>query len=99
MDSFKIPFQFKNGEIEKVVDQTDEYYAQLLALTAQILPGELPLTPEYGVPDPAFSEEAKQQLAFTAGAFIPEIVLQSVDIEDGVDGRSRISIGFARRNI
>jgi hypothetical protein len=99
MDSFKIPLQFKGGQIEKVVDGTDEYYAQLLALTAQILPGELLLTPEYGCPDPAFSEEAKQQLAFTAGAFIPEIVLESVDIEDSDDGKSRISIGFARRNI
>lgn len=99
MDSFKIPFQFKNSQIEKVVDGTDEYFAQLLALTIQILPGELPLSPDYGVPDPAFSEEAKQQLAFTAGAFIPEIVLQSVDIEDDISGKSRISIGFARRNI
>jgi hypothetical protein len=99
MDSLKVPFRFKNGEIEKVLDNTDEYYAQLLALTVQILPGELPLTPEYGVPDPAFSEEAKQQLAFVAGAFVPEIILESVSIEDSADGKSRISIGFARRNI
>lgn len=99
MDSFKIPMKFRNGDVEKVVDNTDEYYAQLLALTVQILPGELPLTPDYGVADPVFSQEAKEQLAFTAGAFIPEIFLESVDIQDDVNGRSRIAIGFARRNV
>jgi hypothetical protein len=96
MDSFKIPMRFRNGDVEKVVDGTDDYYAQLLALTIQILPGELPLTPQYGVADPVFDEEAKEQLAFIAAAFIPEIILDSVDIEDDPSGRSRIVIAFSQ---
>lgn len=99
MDSFKIPMRFRSGVVEKVLDNTDEYFSQLLALTIQILPGELPLTPDYGAPDPAFDEEAKELLAFTAAAYIPEIVLDSVAIENDVNGRSKIAIGFARRNI
>lgn len=86
-----------SGRIETVVDGTDEYYAQLLALTCQIRPGELPLTPDYGAADPVFSEQAKKQLAFTAGAFIPEIALTSVDITQDDAGKVGIGISFGRR--
>lgn len=97
MDSMRIPISFVGGQVQKVVDGTDEYYAQLLALTAQIRPGELVLTPDYGVADPAFSEEAKKQLAFVAGAFIPEIVLTGVELAQNDNGEVGISISFARR--
>jgi hypothetical protein len=97
MDSMRIPFRFRGGEIEKVVEGTDEYYAQLLALTAQIAPGELPLTPEYGVNDPTFNEEAKRQLAFIVGSLVPEIVLTNVEVDQDDTGKVGIQIGFTRR--
>jgi len=97
MDSLRVPFRFVNGGIEKLTDGSDEYYAQLLALTCQIRPGELPLTPDYGAADPVFSEEGKKQLAFTAGAFISEIALTAVDINQDDLGRVGIAISFARR--
>jgi len=93
----RIPISFKAGRVETVSTDTDEYYAQLLALTCQIRPGELPLTPDYGAADPVFSEEGKKQLAFTAGAFIPEIALTSVDINQDDAGQVGIAISFARR--
>jgi hypothetical protein len=97
MDSMRIPINFVGGQVQKVVDGTDEYYAQLLALTAQIRPGELILTPDYGSSDPAFNEEAKKQLAFIAGAYIPEIVLTGVEITQDNSGEVGISVSFARR--
>lgn len=98
MDTFRVPIRFTSGEIEKIQDDTDEYYAQLLALTTQIIPGELPLIPDYGVADPVFSQEAKEQLAFNAGAFIPEIIIDNVELNQNVDGTARIVIGFTRRS-
>jgi len=97
MDTLRIPLRFRNGEAEKLTEGSDEYFAQLLALTAQILPGELPLNPNYGVDDPTFSEAARRSLAFVAGAFIPEIVLENVEIIDTDSGRSQIDIAFTVR--
>jgi len=97
MDSMRVPFRFRGGEIEKNVDNTDEYYAQLLALTAQIVPGELPLSPEYGVADPTFSEQAKRQFAFVVGSLVPEILLTNVEVDQDDSGKVGIQIGFTRR--
>lgn len=97
MDTLRVPLRFRDGEAEKLIEGEDPYYAQLLALTCQIMPGELPLTPNYGVDDPTFSETAKRQLAFLAGAFIPEITLESVDISDSNSGVSGIDIAFTVR--
>jgi hypothetical protein len=94
----RFPLRFRLGEIEKLTEGSDQYYAHLLAMTCQILEGELPLTPEYGVPDPVFDESAKRQLAFIAGAFIPEISIQSVSIGDSDIGESKVNITFARRD-
>lgn len=97
MDTLRFPLRFERGEIQKYVEGTDEYYAHLLAMTCQILEGELPLTPEYGVPDPVFDENAKRQLAYIAGAFIPEISIIGVDISDTDQGRSQVNISFVKR--
>lgn len=97
MDTMRFPIRFRLGEVEKIEDGSDEYYAHLLAMTCQIIEGELPLTPEYGVPDPVFDESAKRQLAFIAGAFIPEISIASVDVSDSDSGKSSVSINFSRR--
>ena len=93
----RIPLRFRNGEAEKLEDGSDDYFAQLLALTTQILPGELPLNPNYGVDDPTFDETARRQLAFLVGAFIPEITLERVAVLDTVSGRSRVDIAFTVR--
>lgn len=93
----RIPLRFRNGEAEKLEDGSDDYFAQLLALTTQILPGELPLNPNYGVDDPTFDERARRQLAFLVGAFIPEITLERVAVVDSVSGRSRVDIAFTVR--
>lgn len=97
MDTMRFPLRFRLGDIEKIQEGTDEYYAHLLAMTCQILEGELPLTPEYGVPDPVFDESAKRQLAFIAGAFIPEISIASVDVSDSDTGQSNVNINFIKR--
>jgi hypothetical protein len=98
MDTFRFPIQFHNGSVNKLRDFSDDYYAQLLALSIQIIPGELPLTPTYGVEDPTFQFTLTRDLAFTAGAFIPEIVIDSVQISETESGIVEVGLGFRQRN-
>lgn len=98
MDTFKFPMRFLNGQVEKFVDGTDDFYAHLLAISMQVLPGELPLNPDFGVEDPTFDDSLTRDLAFTAGAFIPEIIVDSAEVELQEDGQVRVNIAFSQRN-
>lgn len=98
MDTFKFPIRYRQGAVEKLDEGSDEYYAQLLALAIQIVPGELGLNPQYGVEDPTFSEVLTRDLAFTAGAYIPEIIIDTADISTNEMGQSRVNINFRQRN-
>lgn len=98
MDTFKFPIRFRQGAVEKLEDASDEYYGQLLALAIQIVPGELGLNPQYGVEDPTFSDVLTRDLAFTAGAYIPEIIIDTADISTNEIGQSRVNINFRQRN-
>lgn len=89
--------RFRQGAVEKITDGSDEYYAHLLALAIQIVPGELGLNPQYGVEDPTFSEILTRDLAFTAGAYIPEIIVDTAQIELDENGQSRVNITFRQR--
>lgn len=97
MDTLAFPLKFVNGSVQKIVDGSDQYFAQLLAVTIQIKPGELPLTPYYGVEDPAFDDETKSVLASSAAFFIPEIDIQDIQISETDSGFSRLKFSFTVR--
>jgi hypothetical protein len=97
MDTLRFPIQFQNGGVKKVTESTDEYFAQILALSIQILPGELPLTPTYGIEDPTFQATLTRDLAFTAGAFIPEIIINRVQLQQNETGQVEIGLSFLQR--
>jgi len=97
MDTMKVPIRFRNGGVEKFADQTDEFFAHLLALSVQIIPNELPLSPQFGVEDPTFNDTLTRDLAFTAGAFIPEITISRARVNVGLGGRTSVDIAFDRR--
>ena len=97
MDTFKFPLRFRQGGIEKIDEGTDQYYAHLLALAMQIIPGELRLSPQYGVEDPTFSNVLTRDLAFTAGAYIPEIIIDSATVLPDATGRVQIDVSFRQR--
>jgi len=97
MDTLSFPIRFVNGSIEKIEEGTDAYYGQLLALTIQIRPEELPLTPYYGVEDPVFSDESKILVASKASYFIPEIDIDNVQIVEQDSGRSNVKVSFRVR--
>lgn len=97
MDTLRFPIRFSSGNVENLAEGSDAYYAQLLALAAQIKPGELPLTPEFGCEDPVFDRESRDQLALTAAYFVPEVAIESLDIAESDSGESQIKITFSVR--
>ena len=98
MDTFKFPIRFRGGGVEKIVEGTDEYYGHLLALSIQVLPTELPLNPQFGIEDPAFDESLTRDLAFTAGAYIPEIVVDRASVVLNENGQFTIELSFSQRD-
>lgn len=98
MDSIAFPIRFTSDrDLKKHAGGSAEQYAQILAIAAQTLPGEMPITPNFGSADPTFSDEAKN-LMFTAAAFVPEIRLVDVQISDTEDGRAQVDVSFELRN-
>lgn len=97
MDTLRFPIRFANGGVEKYQEGTDDYYSHLLALLVQIQPQDLPLSPQYGVQDPTFSETLTRDLALSVGGFIPEIIVESATIEVSNSGETKINIAFSQR--
>lgn len=96
MISFTFPLQFFNGSIGVVSQDDDRFFAQLLAVTMQTLPGELPLRPEYGVKSPLFDAEQTAKFAQLAAQFIPEIRVLDIVSGPADDGFVAISVDFER---
>lgn len=97
MDALKFPLQFTGGSLAVLSDETDEYYAQLIATTMQIAPGELILQPEYGVASPEFDTVAMASFAQTVAQFLPEVDIVETLIKPGDDGIVRLVVQFERR--
>lgn len=80
MDTIKFPIRFtKDREIEKLTDGTDDYVRQMISVCILTEPYILPLTPDFGTADPAFSTVSPSSLLLNVSKFIPEISLVSVD--------------------
>lgn len=97
MDALKIPLQFKGGSLVTLSDDTDDYYAQLIATTMQIAPGELILQPGFGVASPEFDTVAMASFAQTVAQFIPEVDIVETLTKPGDDGVVRLVVQFERR--
>lgn len=97
MDALKIPLQFVGGSLAVLSDTSDEYYAQLIATTIQIAPGELVLQPSYGVASPVFDNVAMASFAQTAAQFLPEVNIIDVLTKPNDNGEVRLLIQFERR--
>lgn len=98
MNTIRLPIRFNkdNFEMEKILENTDEYYANLIGLTVQIVPGVLPISAYYGVEDPTFEAGGMTKIGLAVGSLIPEIrVLVSEAVVDD-SGTTNLAIKFDR---
>ena len=78
MDTLKFPLEFSNGDAVKLTQGTRPYYEQLLSLGLQTRIGELPITPIYGVVDPAFDAGAQEQIITLVAQYFPELSIRKL---------------------
>lgn len=97
MDTIAFPIRFIDGSVSKIAEESDEYYAHLLAMLIQIQPQDLPLNPQYGIQDPNFSDSLTRDMAMSVGGFIPEIIVDSAEIIIDDNGENRVNITFSQR--
>jgi hypothetical protein len=97
MDSIKFPMQFTSGGLSRVAEESDEYYRQLLAISALTEPNSLPLTPDFGIWDPTFSTVEKGQFVLHSSRFVPEVEIEEVDVSINDEGESVVSFAYRRR--
>lgn len=95
MDVLAFPFRFNaDGTAVKVVQDSEAHHAQQLAALVQTLPGELPLAPQYGTPDPTFDELDPGAIAAAAALFHPTVVINDVAVYVTKTGRIAIQVDF-----
>jgi hypothetical protein len=96
MDTISLPISFRQGSFEKLSENSDEYYAFILALIMQIEPGELPLTPSFGCASPIFGDNEIANLALNAVQFVPEVTLATINVAPSDSGQTKVDVAFFR---
>ena len=97
MDTIKLPIEYDNSGFKKLTDGTDEYYKQLLSITARTEPGVLPITPQFGVFDPTFNTIDKGQFLIQASRSVPEIRLLAIETNESNEGNNDVAFTYSRR--
>lgn len=98
MNTIRLPIRFRKDslEMEKILENTDEYYANLIGLTVQIVPGSLPISTFYGVEDPTFEAGGIAKIGVAVGSLIPEVRIITSDTVVDNDGKSNLVVRFNR---
>jgi hypothetical protein len=90
------PFRFVNGKIAQQDKTTENYAAQLIAATLQTRIGELPLAPQFGSLDPAFSSFNTAGFISTVTNYVTGVVIDDVQQTIGPDGKIKIVVQFQK---
>jgi len=98
MNTIRLPIRFRKDslEMEKILENTDQYYANLIGLAVQIVPGALPISTFYGVEDPTFDTGGIAKITSLVGNLIPDIRIVSSDVVVDDSGKNNVAIKFNR---
>ena len=98
MMKFPLSFTETTGGYTTLVQGTDDYYRQLLAVAARTEPGGHPLTPDFGIMDPTFKSIDRGQFLTQAARYVPEIKIMSIETElDIENGTNIVNFSFTQR--
>lgn len=98
MNTIRMPIRFSKQTfaMETIDENSDEYYATLVANAIQIESKELPISTYFGVTDPVFDERQTNRTISDASRYIPEITIKKVTTNLNDDGTRNISVSFER---
>lgn len=95
VDVLSHPFRFgPNGRAVTVTQDSDDQRAELLAVLILTRPGERPLTPGFGTPDPAFVGLDVAALEAATNVFGPDVRVTDVRIDITGPASQDVTIEF-----
>lgn len=96
MDLLSHPFRLEpNGHVAKVEDDTEEAYAEGIAILALTRKGERPLVPGFGLTDPTFDGLSLSELNIALADYGPPVEVTDVAITYPNDRTERVELAFA----
>lgn len=98
MATLKFPLAFdQNGSLVTLEDGTDDFYAQILSLSALTEPDTLPFSPSFGVMDPSFRTINRGAFMLQAARFVPEVqILEAEGEQNEATGTTNLRVKFRR---
>jgi len=95
MDVLSYPFRFDaSGRAAVVAQRSDAAYAQQISQFIQTRPGELRLSPFYGLEDTAFRVVHPTEINAGLGLYHPEIQVTDVKVYFREEGTQTIDVAF-----
>ncbi len=98
MTTLKFPLEFgEDGSLVTLEDGTDNFYAQLLSISALTEPDTFPFSPSFGVLDPAFRAINRGVFMIQASRFVPEVQILEAEGElNELTGATVLRVKFRR---
>jgi hypothetical protein len=95
MDTIQFPTSFDDTGFTKLQSGSYEYYRQLLTIALLTEPGSHPITPDFGVADPAFTSVDTGLFVLNAARFVPEVTITEVNKNiSNDDSNTNVSFKF-----
>ena len=89
------PFRLSpDGTVATVLDTSDQYRAEQIAMLVLTRPGERPLVPDLGLLDPTFNGFDDATLQEQVDAFAPPATVVDVDIVVTSDRSQDVTVSF-----
>lgn len=98
MDCLSFPIKFSSGQIKTLQRGSFEYYRQILTLSILTEIGEHPITPDFGVLDPAFISIEPADFILNAARYLPEVEITNINPNLRNDGSLSVEFDFRVRN-
>jgi hypothetical protein len=93
MEVLSIPFRLQtNGRAERVWQGSEAHVQQQAAQFVATMTGELPLSPFYGIDDPAFRTIRTGEVVVGMAQFHPDVVVRSVFVIADAGGMSDVYV-------
>lgn len=97
MDTISFPVKFEATGLKMLRSGSTGYYSQLLSFAILTEPNRHPLTPDFGIFDPAFRLVDKGLFVTQAARYVPEVVITKVDVELSETEELAVHVGFEER--
>lgn len=95
MDLISHPFRLEaNGAVATVEDDTDEAYAEGIAILCLTRQGERPLVPGFGITDPTFTGLDLAELNVLLGDYGPPVEVTDTVVTYPTETTQRVEFAF-----